>query len=100
MMAFDRTPGNAALDPATIADIRAALVRSLEAGSHSEDLGGLLVRAANEARSKGLQAEQLLVVLKDIWYSLPQLASRPSDDGQTRLLQQLIARCIQQYYAG
>lgn len=100
MMAFDRTPSDAALDPATIADLRAALVRSLEVGSHAEDLGVLLVRAATEARSKGLQAEQLLVVLKDMWYSLPQLSSHPSDDGQTRLLQQLIARCIQEYYAG
>ena len=46
-----------------------------------------------------MQAEQLLLVLKEVWYSLPQLATLPGDDVQTRLLQQLISRCIQQYYA-
>ena len=59
----------------------------------------MLARAATDARSKGMQAEQLLLALKDIWYSLPELSTQPGNDGQTRLLQQLIARCIQEYYA-
>jgi hypothetical protein len=99
MMAFDRTPNSSALDPAIVTELRAALSRSLKAGNHGEDLKGLLTRAAIDARQKGVQAEQLLLVLKDMWYSLPQLATHPGDDVQTRLLQQLIARCIQEYYA-
>ena len=98
MMAFDRTPNEPALDPSTVAELRAVLSRSVMAGNHGDDLKGLLRRAAGEARSKGLQAEQLLVALKDIWYSLPDLSTQPGNEMQTRLLQQLIARCIQEYY--
>ena len=100
MMAPDRTPNSSALDPAIVTEMRAELSRSLKTGSHGDELKGLLSRAAIDARKKGIQAEQLLLVLKDIWYSLPQLATRHADDVQTRLLQQLIARCIQEYYAG
>ena len=98
-MAFDRTPNSAALDPVIVTELRAALSRSLKAGNHGDELKGLLTRAAADARQKGIQAEQLLLVLKDVWYSLPQLATLSGDDVQTRLLQQLISRCIQEYYA-
>ena len=97
-MAFDRTPGEPALERATVDDLRAALSRSVASGDHGDELKGLLRRAASEARSRGVQAEQLLVSLKDIWYSLPGLSTQPGNDVQTRLLQQLIARCIQEYY--
>jgi hypothetical protein len=98
MMAHDHTPG-AALGPATTAELRAMLSRSVRDGNHGAELKGLLTRAAAEARDKGMRAEQLLLALKDIWYSLPPLATQPPNETQTRLLQQLIARCIQEYYA-
>lgn len=99
MMAPDRTPSTTLLDPAMVSELRATLARSVQTGNHGEDLKALLSQAAAESRKKGIQAEQLLLALKDIWYSLPQLATRPASDVQTRLLQQLIARCIQEYYA-
>jgi hypothetical protein len=99
MMAFDRTP-SPPLDPATVNELRAALASSAQTGDHSEALKTLLARAATEARHKGIQAEHLLVTLKEIWYSLPHLASNRADEKQTRLLQELIARCIQEYYGG
>jgi hypothetical protein len=99
MMAFDRSSSSTALDPATVTELRAALSRSAQAGDHGEELKGLLTKAAAEAKQRGILAEQLLVVLKDIWYSLPHLSTQPGTDVQTRLLQQLIARCIQEYYA-
>jgi hypothetical protein len=99
MMAFDRSSGAPALDPTTVSELRALLARSAQSGDHGDDLKGLLARAAAEARKKGILAEQLLVALKDIWYSLPHLSTQPGNDVQTRLLQQLIARCIQEYYA-
>lgn len=99
MMAFERIPNSVTLDPGTIAELRTALSRSVQTGNHGEELKGLLTRAAADARQKGVQAEQLLLALKDIWYSLPHLSTQPGNDVQTRLLQQLIARCIQEYYA-
>ena len=99
MMAFDRTPNAGALDPAVIVELRSALSRSVATGNHGEELKNLLSRAAADARRKGVLAEQLLLALKDLWYSLPQLSMQPGNEVQTRLLQQLIARCIQEYYA-
>jgi hypothetical protein len=99
MMAFNRTPETPVLDAATVAELRDALARSVASGSHDESLKGVLTRAAAEARRKGMLAEQLLLALKDIWYGLPEISGQSGDETQTRLLQQLIARCIQEYYA-
>jgi hypothetical protein len=99
MMAFDRTPGPQSLDVATISELRTVLTRSLENGSHGDDLKAVLAKCAIEARQKGILAEQLLLALKDVWYSLPQVSHQAGNEMQTRLLQQLIARCIQEYYA-
>ena len=99
MMAFDRTPQSGGLDPSLVAELRTVLSRSAQSGSHGEELRGLLARTAADARNKGMHAEQLLVALKDIWYSMPDLATRQGNDVQTRLLQQLVARCIQEYFA-
>ena len=99
MMAFERTPSGPSLDPAVVTELRTALSHSVQSGNHGDELKQLLSRAAADAREKGIQAEQLLVALKDIWYSLPHLSTQPGNDVQTRLLQQLIARCIQEYYA-
>src|SRR5262245_47837519 len=99
-MAIDRPEGPLALDAATISELRAALLRSAKTGSHGDELKALLANAAAEARKKGILAEHLLVLLKDIWYSLPQLASQQQgNDVQTRLLQQLVARSIREYYS-
>ena len=100
MMAFNRTPDTPALEPATLDDLRNALARSVQTGDHDDGLKAVLARAASDARKKGMLAEQLLLVLKDIWYGLPEISNRTGNDAQTRLLQQLIARCIQEYYAG
>jgi hypothetical protein len=99
MMAFERTP-NSGLDPATLAELRLALTRSLAAGDHGDELKDLLRRLAVQARERGLHAEQLLLALKEVWYGLPEIGGRPGTDVQTKLLQQLIARCSQEYYSG
>ena len=99
MMAFDRTPESSALDSQTIADLRATLQASVDRGAHGDELRDVLCRAANEARRKGLYAEHLLVVLKDVWYSLPQIAGASSTDTSHALLQELVSRCIHEYYA-
>ena len=98
-MGIDRHEGLPALDAVTIAELRAALLRSAQTGSHGEELKAVLANAAAEARKKGILAEHLLVMLKDVWYSLPQLATHQDSDNQTRLLQQLVARSIQEYYS-
>ena len=98
MMAFDRTPSLPNLDPRTVEALRTALTRSVNDGAHADELRQLLCSTAEEARSKGMQAERLLIILKDVWYSLPDV-STASSRSQGTLLQDLISRCIQEYYA-
>jgi hypothetical protein len=99
MMAFERRP-DTDLDPATLVALRAALSRSLETGEHGTEISTLLRQVAAQARERGLHAEQLLIALKEVWYSLPEISVRSGTELQTQLLQQLIARCIQEYYSG
>lgn len=99
MMAFEKTPGSPHLEAKTIEALRTALARSITQGDHEADLRDLLCRTAAEAREKGIRAEQLLVALKDIWFSLPELTNKTATDVDNALLQDLVSRCIQEYYA-
>ncbi|MEO6877857.1 MAG: hypothetical protein ABI205_05205 [Gemmatimonadaceae bacterium] len=75
------------------------LSRSIAQGNHSDDLHRLLCEAAAEARTKGILAERLLVTIKDVWYSLPEVAKSRSGASENALLQELVSRCIHEYYA-
>ena len=99
MMAFDRTPSPPTLEPETIESIRISLAKSVKQGNHTDELHDLLCTAAEEARAKEIEAERLLVILKEIWYSLPEVAKSKSAAAENALLQELISRCIQEYYA-
>jgi hypothetical protein len=96
MMAFDRMPSR--LDAQTVDALRSVMQRAIHKGDHAQELQGVLALAANEAREKQIHAEQLLVIMKDLWHSLPDLRGT-EDDRKTELLQELISRCITQYYA-
>src|SRR5512146_432436 len=75
MMAFDRTPSRPNLEPETLAALTSALSVSVQRGNHSDDLRDLLYTTAREARDKGIQAERLLLIMKEIWYSLPAVSN-------------------------
>ena len=100
MMAHDSSPPPAAgLDEETIARARAALSHYLadsEAGG--EELRDALDAMAAEARSKSMLPEQLLVVLKDIWYALPAVRALEDSGAQIRMLQRVVTMCIKEYY--
>jgi len=98
MMAFDRTP-TPRLEADTLEALRTVMQRAMRRGDHGQDLQQVLSRAAAEARDKDIHAEQLLVMMKDLWYSLPDVRQAEDTDRQTELLQELISRCISQYYA-
>ena len=73
--------------------------RAMRRGDHGLALQDVLTRASAEARTKDIQAEQLLIIMKELWYSLPDVRAAGDSDRQTELLQELISRCISQYYA-
>jgi hypothetical protein len=96
-MAFDRTQ-SPRLEADTLEALRDVMERAMRRGDHGQELQDVLTRAAAEARTKDIHAEQLLVIMKELWYSLPDLRTATGDDRQSELLQQLISRCISQYY--
>jgi hypothetical protein len=98
MMAHDSSSGPAALADETIAAVRSALVRYVDAPSHGDDLRSALHAMAAEAHTKSIAPEQLLVALKDIWYSLPSVRGIPDPSERIRLLQRVVTMCIKEYY--
>jgi hypothetical protein len=100
MMAHDSSPPpSRGLDQETVQRARLALSGYL---AHPEADGGSLRDAldvmANEAREKKILPEQLLVVLKDIWYTMPEVRSIEDSGAQIRLLQRVVTMCIKEYY--
>ena len=100
MMAFERTPSPPALEPATLETLRVVLGQAVSRGNHAGELHEVLCQAAAEARAKGIHAEKLLIILKDVWQSLPGLNSSAHAETEAGLLQELISRCIREYYRG
>jgi hypothetical protein len=98
MMAFDRMP-SPRLEAQTLDALRSVMQRAVRKGDHGQELQDVLARTASEARDKEIQAEQLLIIMKDLWYSLPDVRTAEDTDRQTELLQELISHCITQYYA-
>ena len=99
MMAFERTPPSPPrLEPETMDVLRSALDKAAGRGHHSDELHDALCLAARDARDKGIQAEQLLLIMKELWHSLPELRRVSDTERQTELLQELITLCIQRYY--
>jgi len=86
------------LAPETIAVVRDELARYVAGTGDGDALHAAVQRAAREARERRIMAEQLLVVLKDVWHGLPdvQRANEPAD--QVRMLQRVITMCIREYY--
>jgi hypothetical protein len=97
MMAFDRTP-RPRLEAETLDSLRSVMDRAMQRGNHTHELQDVLTRAAAEARDKAIPPEQLLVIMKDLWHSLPALHRESDSERQTVLLQELITRCIERYY--
>jgi ActR/RegA family two-component response regulator len=99
MMAHDSSPGRNSLTEETIEAVRAAIVRYVSAPASGDELGAALQQMAAEAREQSMLPEQLLVVLKDIWYSLPSVRSISDSSDQVRLLQRVVTMCIKEYYS-
>jgi hypothetical protein len=99
MMAHDSGPGQRQLAAETIEGLRSALAQYVDAPLHGDALRLALRRMAAEAHAKSILPEQLLVVLKDIWYALPSVRAVRETEERVRLLQRVVTMCIKEYYA-
>jgi hypothetical protein len=98
MMAYDPTPPDDLLDEETITAVRIALLAYVDAPAEGAALRRALRAMATEAHRKSIRPEQLLVVLKDIWYALPSVRESTAEMDQVRLLQRAVTMCIKEYY--
>lgn len=99
MMAHDTRDPGPSLKPESIAELTAALDAYLR-DEEGDELRRCLQHISVEARERGMHAEQLLGVLKDVWYAQPSVREGGNDAEQTRLLQRVVSICIREYYGG
>jgi len=100
MMAHQSGPTPPRLAEETLAAVRDALTRALQGEDAGDALRDALRAMAHEARDRGLRAEQILVILKELWGALPPVRSAPGRGEQGTLLQRAVTLCINEYYAG
>jgi hypothetical protein len=93
----DLTPA-VSLAPETIVTVRETLARYRQDRTDTPALHATLHSMAREARTSGVLPEQLLIVLKDIWYGLPEARRHEEPADQSRLLQRVVTACIKGYY--
>jgi hypothetical protein len=98
MMAHDSTPFPPALDEETMTEVRSALRQYVRDGSDPSALTHALRRMSDEARRREMRPEQLLVILKGIWGSLPEVRYSHRAEPHGTMLQKVISLCIEQYY--
>ena len=100
MMAHDssRTPSSQ-LDDETVSAVRQALRTYLRDSKDSSALQAPLLAMASEARTRGILPEQLLIVLKDVWNTLPEVRAMTDAHQQIGMLQRVVTMCIKEYYS-
>ena len=99
MMAHDwssDTPASISLE--TMTALRSALVSYVQDPDDGSALRPALRQLALEAHEKAVAAEQVLIVLKQVWYTLPGQRELPSPEDRSQLLQRVVTICIREYY--
>lgn len=98
MMAHDSSPERPQLSAEVVSELTAALARYAANESDIAALQPALRRVADEARTRRVHAEQLLVLLKDVWFGLPGVRHANSEE-QHLLLQRVVSLSIREYYS-
>jgi hypothetical protein len=99
MMAHDSSAGRPQLSAESVSELTAALERYARNEADITAIQPALRRVAEEARRKQVHAEQLLVLLKDVWFGLPVVKSSGDSDAQQLQLQRLVTLSIREYYS-
>jgi hypothetical protein len=99
MMAHDSSqPPSARIDDASLDAVRLALRAYLHDSEDASALRASLVRLSTEARARSVLPEQLLVTLKELWSTLPEVRAMTDAAQQIRLQQRVVTMCIREYY--
>lgn len=99
MMVHESTSEREALSAESLQALQAAMLSYAASGVAPTSLEPALTRIAGEARAKQLRAEQLLVALKDVWFSLPAVTRAGTPVEQNAILQRIVTLCVRAYYS-
>lgn len=84
-----------------MARLRAVLTRHLDHPDVADpELAAVLRQVVTEARNRQIRAEQLVVILKNVWDALPDARHAIDREAQAQVRQRLITLCIRAYYGG
>ena len=83
---------------AAVMAVRSALQAQLQNRASSGELRRAIRLMTREARRKDLKAEQLLIVFKRAWHSLPVVDQLPYGPDRADLLSRIITMCIEEFY--
>ena len=98
MMAHDSgQPPSGRIDDASLDAVRLAL-RAYLRDADASALQASLLLVSTEARARNVLPEQLLVTLKELWNTLPEVRAMSDAGQQVRLLQRVVTMCIREYY--
>ena len=78
--------------------VRCALREAKNVKSHDHEVRAALRPLCDAARSRGLYAERLIVLLKEAWRELPE-ARRSTREHDLGALERVVTLCIDEYYA-
>lgn len=90
------TPDHTLID-ATTRTIQIAL--QAQSGETDPRLRDEIQRLCADGRRLGARPEELIVLFKKVWTSLPQAHGQPRDGGNSAL-DRVITMCIEEYYRG
>lgn len=78
--------------------LRAALQGHLRQPVPDDTLRRALNALCTDARARNLRPEQLILIFKQVWSSLPEIQNRIGNRRQ-ELLDRIVTICIEEYYA-
>jgi hypothetical protein len=87
------------LDDEPVSAVRHALRAYLSDYTDPSALQASLLVMASEARARAILPEQLLIALKDVWNTLPEVRSMTDTRQQIGMLQRVVTMCIKEYYS-
>lgn len=92
---------NGGLSGTTVARLRTVLTNHIVHPDVADpELARVLRQIVVEARNRKIRAEQLILMLKTVWDSLPDTRYAIDREAQQQMRQRLITRCIKAYYEG
>jgi hypothetical protein len=93
-----QTEHSSALSAETLQVLCAAISKHARSEAHDDELRHALGLLAQEAQSRRLRAEELIIALKGLWRSLPEVQQTTNRTEQNVLLGRLVSMCIEEYY--